>query len=181
MKRGFPSRTLPVSRASTPRSRPPPRDGIHRRRTCSHASLTSAPGEVLRPPQPSTRSRALVDSGALLVQFVLDERDLLVLTAESSADGVIHRAHVVPVRRQLVAERVAQAVDPASLADAETWRKATADLVKLLPAPVLAQMSAARSGDRHSRRHAVASAVRSAARRSRIPRRSVRRFTTRPR
>ena len=87
---------------------------------------------------------ALVDSGALLVQFVLDERDLLVLTAESSADGVIHRAHVVAVRRQLVAEHVARAVDPASLSNAETWRKATAGLVKLLPAAVLAQMSAAR-------------------------------------
>ena len=79
------------------------------------------------------------------MQFVLDERDLLVLTAETSAEGVVPGAHLVPVRRQVMAERVARAVEPASLTDAESWRRASAELVKLLPAPVLAQMSAART------------------------------------
>lgn len=88
--------------------------------------------------------KALVDSGTSLVQFVLDERDLLVLTAEPSADGVIPRAYLVPVRRQVVAERVARAMEPASLADAEAWRQASADLLKLLPEPVLAQLSGTR-------------------------------------
>jgi hypothetical protein len=88
--------------------------------------------------------KAAVEGGSLLIQFILDERDLLVLTAERSTDGVTFGAHVVAVRRQAVAEHVARAVDPSSVSDAEAWRRAARELVTLLPAPVLAQLTAAR-------------------------------------
>lgn len=98
----------------------------------------------LAPPAAFDDVKSVVETGGLLMQFVLDERDLVVLTAEHSAEGVITGAHVVSIRRQVVAERVARAIDPSSLGDAETWRRISADLVKLLPVPVVTQVTAAR-------------------------------------
>ena len=88
--------------------------------------------------------RGVAEPGTLLVQFLLDERDLVVLTAERSSEDVTLAAHVVAARRQAVAERVAHAIEPASLADADTWRAASADVVKLVPPAVLTQLSSVR-------------------------------------
>ncbi|MEO6212291.1 MAG: CHAT domain-containing protein [Vicinamibacterales bacterium] len=87
----------------------------------------------------------LKDDGALLVEFVVDDHDLLILTAERIAGRVVFAAHVVPSERQTIAARVARAVEPAVLADAATWRKVSADLFALVPSPVRSQLAAARS------------------------------------
>jgi tetratricopeptide (TPR) repeat protein/CHAT domain-containing protein len=87
--------------------------------------------------------RRVAEPGTLLVQFVLDERDLLILTAERSAEDATLSAHVVNVRRQAVAERVARAIEPAALSNPEAWRIASADVVKLLPPAVLSQFMSA--------------------------------------
>ncbi len=81
--------------------------------------------------------------GTLILQLVVDDHDLLVLTAAPGAEAVALSADVVPVRRQAVAESVARAIDPRALADDEAWRRAVANLVKLLPAHVVSQLASA--------------------------------------
>jgi tetratricopeptide (TPR) repeat protein len=84
------------------------------------------------------------DDGALLVQFVVDDHDLLILTAGRSEGRFVPAAHIVKVERQALAEDVARAVGSAALADVTEWRTASAGLFKLLPAAVVSQLLSAR-------------------------------------
>jgi len=88
-------------------------------------------------------STALED-GEVVVQFVVDDRDLLVLAARRSADTVETAAHVVAMKRQALAEHVARALETITLPDPEPWRKASGEIVKALPPPVLDQIASAK-------------------------------------
>lgn len=99
----------------------------------------------LAPPltaEPITTSA--LEDGEVVVQFVIDDRDLLVLTARRSADTVETAAHVVAMKRQALAERVARALETITLADPEPWRKAANEIVKALPPAVLDLISSAK-------------------------------------
>jgi tetratricopeptide (TPR) repeat protein len=86
------------------------------------------------------------EPGRLMLQFLVDERDLVVITARTSTAGVLlPEAHVVSIDRQVVAERIAAALDGKALADAGAWRTASAELFQLLPAPVRRDVEAASS------------------------------------
>ena len=85
----------------------------------------------------------LLEDGQLVIQFVVDEHELLVLTARRTGDAIETAARAVPLKRQLLAERVARAVELLPLAEAESWRKASAELVKSLPPGLFDQMMAA--------------------------------------
>ena len=85
----------------------------------------------------------LLEDGQLAVQFVVDDHELVVLTARRNGGAVDTGAYAVPLERQLLAERVARAVDTIALADPEPWRKGSAEIVKSLPSEVFEQMSAA--------------------------------------
>ncbi len=82
--------------------------------------------------------------GDLLVEFVIDDEDLLVVTLSRRADSVDCHAYVTPIARQRLAGRIARALEPATLRNVEEWRVASADLVKAVPASAWAAMTAAR-------------------------------------
>lgn len=101
---------------------------------------------ALAPPATSDEVGSLLKADAeLLVEFVVDDHDLLIVTAQRTGGALILASHVVPVERHALAERVARAVDPAALSDVESWRRASADLFKLVPPAVGAQLAAASS------------------------------------
>jgi len=88
---------------------------------------------------------AVLGDGALLVQFVVDDHDLLILTAARLDGRTVLAAHNVSIERQVLADRVARAVEPSALADASAWRTAAAGVFKLLPSDVITQLSSASS------------------------------------
>ena len=81
--------------------------------------------------------------GDLLVEFVIDDEDLLVVTVSRRADGIGCHAYVTPIARQTLAGRIARALEPATLRSVEEWRLASAELVKAVPARAWAAMTAA--------------------------------------
>jgi CHAT domain-containing protein/tetratricopeptide (TPR) repeat protein len=131
----------------------------------------------LAPSRTSADAAPLLEAdGTVLVSFVLDDEDLLVLTAtrrqttspdaegkppgagESPAtpvqDGGVSQpvpappavaveAHLTPVKRRDVAERVLALQQPAVLNDLAAWRKGVADLLALVPQPVVARLATA--------------------------------------
>ncbi len=75
-----------------------------------------------------------LDERETLVEFVIDDDDLLVLVVtRNSEGGPTCRAHLIPVPRQTLAERISRAVDPAALRDTILWRQASAELVNSIP------------------------------------------------
>ncbi|HJR59572.1 MAG TPA: tetratricopeptide repeat protein [Vicinamibacterales bacterium] len=98
--------------------------------------------------------------GQVLLQFVVDEHDLVVITgvrsrffesagpkglADSKNRDLTPAAHVVAIERQELAERIARALDGRALASAEAWRQASAELFQILPAAVVERLTAATS------------------------------------
>ena len=88
---------------------------------------------------------ALLADGQLIVQFVVGDQELLVLTARRTADAVRSAAHLVPIKRTLLAEQVAQAVASIPLADDGLWRKEAHAISEVLLAPVLDQLATAKT------------------------------------
>jgi len=76
--------------------------------------------------------KALGDREAL-VEFVIDDDDLLVLLTMRDSTGPVCRVYLTSVPRQTLAERVAHAVDPATLRDMTLWRQASAELMTSIP------------------------------------------------
>jgi len=87
----------------------------------------------------------LSDEGALLVQFVVDDHDLLLVAARRLEGRVVLAAHAVSIARPVLANLVARAVEPSSLGDVSAWRKAAAGLFELLPAELVGHLSSASS------------------------------------
>jgi hypothetical protein len=103
---------------------------------------------------------ALLDTdGKALLQFLVDEHDVLVLVASRKAgqDGVAQKAYVTPVKRQDLAQRIARAMDGAALASVEAWRTASKDLFAIIPAEAVDEL--ARLDHRGATRHAMACSV----------------------
>jgi tetratricopeptide (TPR) repeat protein/CHAT domain-containing protein len=91
-------------------------------------------------------ARLLRDSpGAILLQFVVDEDDLVVMTAAGAEQAVSYSAAVIPVARHALAERVAKATQISVLKDLAEWRLRASDVVALLPENVLEPLRHARA------------------------------------
>ena len=91
---------------------------------------------------------AFLDSdGKVLLQFVVDDHDVVVLTASrrSGAEAPTVAAFATPIKRQLLAERVARALAPDALGSVEGWRTASRELFAILPRAVSEQLAAATS------------------------------------
>jgi CHAT domain-containing protein len=88
---------------------------------------------------------ALLDDGQLIVQFVVDDEEVLVVTAQRTGESVQTAAHLVPIERTRLAERVAIALESIPLADGDAWRKGAQDLIDPLLAPVFEQMATAKA------------------------------------
>lgn len=98
--------------------------------------------------------KSLVSEGTLLLSFVLDEQDLLVLTARpapppASNEAVptepapLVEAHVIPLKRRQLSQLSVSLLQPAVLADPRAWRRAAAEVTALLPSPVSSQLRSA--------------------------------------
>ena len=111
--------------------------------------------EVSQPAEPQARSgaRATADAlaaalsapGSLVLQFVIDEDDVLLMTAVSSERGPLIASHVSPITRQKLAERVAALNDAAALRDSAAWRKAALEVAAVFPPTVLKTLAASRA------------------------------------
>ncbi len=101
---------------------------------------------LLPPPGPSDLDTLLSRTpGAILVEFVTDEDDMVVLSADRGADGVALGAWTLPLTRQWLAERIARLVQPAVLKDAATWKREAGELVLRLPDEFLERLARAQS------------------------------------
>ena len=92
---------------------------------------------------PDAAATALQSDGAVIVEFVIDDEDLLAVIMVRRADRTEVRAHVTAVPRQALAERIARALEPASLRRVEEWRRAASDLLSAIPAPAWSEVSSA--------------------------------------
>jgi tetratricopeptide (TPR) repeat protein len=88
---------------------------------------------------------ALKTPGSVILQFVIDEDDVLVMTAVASEDGPLLASHVSPITRQKLAERVAALNDAAALRDFKAWSKAALEVAAVLPPSVLKTLAASRA------------------------------------
>ena len=78
--------------------------------------------------------RILPPPDTTVVQFVADDEEILVLTCAAAPDaGPAWTAHVIPVKRGKLAERVSRAMEVAAVKDRELWKKASAEVFDLLP------------------------------------------------
>jgi tetratricopeptide (TPR) repeat protein/CHAT domain-containing protein len=96
---------------------------------------------------------ALFRPGSLLLSFVLDDEDLLVL-ASGPVSPPDHEdtttvgpagidAYLVPLKRRQIAELTAAMQQPAALADPSGWKKVASELIALLPQALVARLDAA--------------------------------------
>jgi tetratricopeptide (TPR) repeat protein/CHAT domain-containing protein len=95
----------------------------------------------------------LLQPGSLLLSFVLDDEDLLVLASASvpspdkedkttpGTPGV--DAYVIPLKRRQIAELTAAMQQPAALEDPAAWKKAASELIALLPEALVTRLDAA--------------------------------------
>jgi tetratricopeptide (TPR) repeat protein/CHAT domain-containing protein len=104
------------------------------------------------PTAPDLKSHSQPDT--LLLSFVLDDEDLLVLAStvapvpESAEDKAVPgslpvEAHVVPLARRQIAQLTATLQQPSVLADSAAWRKAASELTALFPPAVRSRLAAA--------------------------------------
>jgi tetratricopeptide (TPR) repeat protein len=81
--------------------------------------------------QPATDLNALVPDGrSVLVEYVIGDDDLLVLSVVHGDTAADVSAKLVTINRRDLAETVSQALQPATLADATAWRDTMAPLAK---------------------------------------------------
>ena len=102
-----------------------------------------------RPREAADAALVLRDRGELIVSFVLDDEDLLVLTAarqESDGDvqpALVVEAHVMHVKRRHVNATVLALQQQAAQNDAAGWQAALNDLASFIPPAVRARLETA--------------------------------------
>ena len=84
-------------------------------------------------PASSRDLEKLLGEDTVLLDFIVDDDDLLVLAAWRGDGGVTFAARVSPLSRKDLAGRIAEMLRPAVLKDPAEWRRASADLVKAVP------------------------------------------------
>lgn len=113
-------------------------DDVARRRRAARDALFGRLPELRawrglgRPATADDLGQILAVPGRLVIQFVVDDHDLVVIALRAGSSA----AHVIPMERQILAERIAAALDRTALADARAWRTGSAALWQLLPPSV---------------------------------------------
>jgi CHAT domain-containing protein len=87
--------------------------------------------------------KALGPDGTIAVEFVIDDDALLAVLAERTGENAAFLAKVTSISRQVLAERIARAVDPAALRSVDAWREAAAELVTAIPPEVFDRLASA--------------------------------------
>ena len=90
----------------------------------------------------SEAETVLAAADAMLLELVVDDEDLLILTAHRGESGIAYAAHVRPISRKSLADRVAKLTPPEVSRDVAAWRKAAAGVLEMLPETVLSSMAA---------------------------------------
>jgi CHAT domain-containing protein/tetratricopeptide (TPR) repeat protein len=85
---------------------------------------------------------AAIQPGTLLLDFVVDDEDVLVLIASPESEPHVS-VYSTAIRRRLLAEQVSTLARPATLRDPLLWRKAAAEIAPLIPAPAMTRLSSA--------------------------------------
>ena len=85
----------------------------------------------------------LLTPGEALIEFVIDDEDLLAVAVTQGSERPDCRVYLAPITRQTLAERVAHAIEPASLRDVASWQQASADLLKAIPSGAFTALAAA--------------------------------------
>jgi tetratricopeptide (TPR) repeat protein/CHAT domain-containing protein len=85
---------------------------------------------------------ALLTPDTVALEFVVDDDDVLVMVASGTPESGV-RAHVAPIRRRALAERVSALLRAGTLRDAVAWRKAASEITRLLPESVLPLLAGA--------------------------------------
>ena len=81
-------------------------------------------------PATSTEIVSVIGEGDVLLQFVIDEKDLLILAAAKNEGAVAFIGYVQPLTRRSVAEYVAAMTQPAVLQDVVEWRRKSAKFIE---------------------------------------------------
>ena len=85
---------------------------------------------------------AALPAGTVLLEFVVDDEDLLVLTASGGSEPVL-TAHVARIRRRALVEHVTAMLQPATLRDPALWRKTALEVSRLIPEDVASKLASA--------------------------------------
>ena len=94
-------------------------------------------------PAPSREELAAVlTPGSVLLDFVVDDEDLLVVVAAANPEWAV-TAHTVAIRRRALAERVNALLLAPVLRDPVLWRKAAVEISRLIPPQVWASIESA--------------------------------------
>ena len=96
----------------------------------------------LEPPPAEDRVLALLTPGTVMLDFVVDEEDVLVVVS-SAMPGVRVSAHVTPLRRRALAGHVTALLQATTLRDRAAWGKVASEIVRLLPPDLPALLTAA--------------------------------------
>ena len=93
-------------------------------------------------PASHSEAETILARDAMLLEFVVGDDDLLIVTARRGESGIAYSAHVRPINRKSLADRVAKLAPPEVSKDVTAWRKATAGVLEMLPERVLLSMAA---------------------------------------
>ena len=85
----------------------------------------------------------LRDDSDVIAQFLIDDEDLLVLLVSRQAETIECRAYLSPITRQVLAERIAHAIEPAVLRSVDEWRRASLKFLEAVPPGAWAAIAAA--------------------------------------
>jgi tetratricopeptide (TPR) repeat protein/CHAT domain-containing protein len=86
---------------------------------------------------------ALRGVGEVLAEFVIDDEDLLIVILTRRAEDNECLTFLTPIRRGVLALRIAQAVERQVLRSVDEWRTASAEFMKAIPTPAWNAIAAA--------------------------------------
>lgn len=95
---------------------------------------------ALKPPSQIDVAPLAGEKG-LIVEYLLGDDEILVVTAAAGEGGPDITASLAPVNRRELGEQIAQAMQPAVLKDASEWRTRSAPIAALLVAPIAARLA----------------------------------------
>ncbi len=76
---------------------------------------------------------AVLETGTVLLEFVVDDEDVLVLLSEKGNDRIETVTYLTSIRRRVLAERVSALLQTAVLKDAVRWRQVAQGVAALIP------------------------------------------------
>jgi tetratricopeptide (TPR) repeat protein len=86
---------------------------------------------------------SVLNDGTVLIDFIVDDDDLVVLGAWSGADGPEFALGRASVTRRKLADRVGKMVQPAVLENSVEWRRVSAGFFELIPPAILDRLARA--------------------------------------